>query len=58
MLSHYVTESLIEVNPLPHPEGTIQVNFQEERCRVVPIKHMKKYAMLWRPHVATCKEVK
>jgi hypothetical protein len=56
--SHHMTGSDIEVDPLPHPEGHIEVEFRTGRSKVIPIKQMKNHPDLWRPHIATCPALK
>jgi len=51
---HWMTNSNIEINPLPHPEGHVLPDFQTGKSKVIPIKQMKNYPELWLPHVATC----
>lgn len=55
---HWFTHSRIELNPLPHPEGTVNPDFRINRCAVIPIKATKKYTQLWQPHIATCQGLK
>jgi hypothetical protein len=54
MVYHWWTGSNIEIDPLPHRDGNIEVNFEAGKCKVIPIKHMKDHPLLWQAHVATC----
>jgi hypothetical protein len=51
---HWMTNSNIEIDPLPDPEGTVLVDWLMGRSRVIPLKQMKNYPELWQVHAATC----
>src|SRR2546430_5086373 len=44
---HWLTNSNIEVNPLPDPQGTILPDFSAGKCSVVSVKFVKKHGDLW-----------
>lgn len=46
---HYMTASRIEVDPFPHPEGTVVPHFASGTCAVPP-KGKTKYQS-WRVHI-------
>jgi hypothetical protein len=53
-LVHFWTESRIEIDPLPAPDGYVLPEFNTGRGRIIPIKHMKNYPELWQPHQVSC----
>jgi hypothetical protein len=49
-LRHYVTNSNIEIDPLPVKEGNIIPDFVLDKCSLV----RKHRSGLWQAHVASC----
>jgi hypothetical protein len=58
MLTHWITGSTIEINPLPVRDGNIEVDFATGRCKVIPLKFIKNHPQLWQAHIASCPALK
>ncbi len=58
MVYHWLTGSNIEIDPLPRPDGNIEVDFNLGKCKVIPLKFIKHHPTLWQAHVATCPALK